>query len=390
MSSLAISAYTNPQGRRTRSILWVVTTAVFVFIVWAAYAPLDEVAIGEGKVTPSSKGQIIQSLDGGILAELFVREGDIVEQGQKLATLDPAQARASVEEALARIVALQAKAARLQAEMADAKEVVFPEDMKADADVVERERQLFFANRKAFKENIANLQEQLRLAEEELEITKPLLRSGATNEVEVLRLKQQVAEYSSKLAATQSEYYVALKADFSTTMADLEPLLKVREGRADQLRRTVIISPTHGIVKDIQVTTIGGVVGSGGVLMEIVPLGDQLLIEAKLSPRDIAFIHPGQDANVKITAYDSAIYGSLSGKVERVSPDTIEDTTDKRIHYYRVYVLTDHSYLETKDGKQHPILPGMVATAEIKTGKNTVLNYLMKPLKRASEALRER
>jgi len=390
MSGLAITAYHNPKIRRMRSVLWLIVMALIVFIVWAAYAPLDEVAIGEGKVTPSSKGQVIQSLEGGILAELFVREGDIVEQGQKLATLNPAQARASVEEALARIVALQARAARLQAEMADAEEVKFPADLNADTDVVERERQLFFANRKAFKENIANLREQLRLAEEELEITKPLLKSGATNEVEVLRLKQQVAEYSSKLAATQSEYYVALKADFSTTMADLEPLLKVREGRADQLRRTVITSPTHGIVKDIQVTTIGGVVSGGGVLMEIVPLGDQLLIEVKLSPRDIAFIHPGQDANIKITAYDSAIYGSLSGKVERVSPDTIEDTIDRRIHYYRVYVLTDHAYLETKDGKQHPILPGMVATAEIKTGRNTVLNYLMKPLKRAGEALRER
>ncbi|RFC63915.1 MULTISPECIES: HlyD family efflux transporter periplasmic adaptor subunit [Mesorhizobium] len=390
MSGLSISAYSNPKTRRMRSVLWLIMTALFIFIVWAAYAPLDEVAIGEGKVTPSSKGQIIQSLEGGILAELFVREGDIVEQGQKLATLNPAQARASVEEALARIVALQARASRLQAEMADAEEVKFPADLQADTDVVERERQLFFANRKAFKENLANLREQTRLAEEELEITKPLLKSGATNEVEVLRLKQKVAEYASKLAATQSEYYVALKADFSTTMADLEPLLKVREGRADQLRRTVINSPTHGIVKDIQVTTIGGVVSAGGVLMEIVPLGDQLLIEVKLSPRDIAFIHPGQDANVKITAYDSAIYGSLSGKVDRVSPDTIEDTTDRRIHYYRVYVLTDHSYLETKDGNQHPILPGMVATAEIRTGRNTVLNYLMKPLKRAGEALRER
>lgn len=390
MSALAISPYNNPGARKMRSVLWLIVSSLAMAIVWAAYAPLDEVAIGEGKVTPASKGQIIQSLEGGILAELFVREGDIVEAGQKLATLDPVQARTSMEEALARIVPLQARAGRLQAEMADASEVVFAEELQSDPDVVERERQLFIANRKAFKENISNLREQLRLAQEELEITMPLLKSGATNEVEVLRLKQRVVEYSSKLAATQSEYYVALKADFAETMADLGPLLKVREGRADQLRRTMIASPTYGIVKDVQVTTIGGVVGSGGVLMEVVPLGDQLLIEAKLSPRDIAFIHPGQAANVKITAYDSAIYGSLSGTVDRVSPDTIEDHVDKRIQYYRVYVLTDQSYLETRDGKQHPILPGMVATAEIRTGSNTVLNYLLKPLNRAGEALRER
>jgi adhesin transport system membrane fusion protein len=149
-------------------------------------------------------------------------------------------------------------------------------------------------------------------------------------------------------------------------------------------------SPAHGIVKDIRITTIGGVVGAGGILMEIVPLGDQLLIEVRLSPKDIAFIHPGQDATVKIAAYESSVYGTLPAKFERVSPDTIEDQTDKRIYYYRVYALTDHSFLETKDGKRHPNMPGMVATAEIKTGRKTVLSYLLKPLNRAGEALRER
>src|SRR5690606_20986613 len=171
-----------------------------------------------------------------------------------------------------------------------------------------------------------------------------------------------------KIAATRSEYYVALKADYSKTMAELEPLLKISEGRADQLRRTTIVSPTRGIVKDIRVSTIGGVVSPGGILMEIVPLEDQLLIEAKISPRDIAFIHPQQDATVKITAYDSSIYGTLSAKVDRISPDTIEDQVDKRIYYYRIYVLTDRAYLETENGKQYAIMPGMVATVEIRTG----------------------
>jgi adhesin transport system membrane fusion protein len=156
------------------------------------------------------------------------------------------------------------------------------------------------------------------------------------------------------------------------------------------LRRTVIRSPARGIVKDIRVSTVGGVVQPGGVLMEIVPLDDQLLIEARLSPRDIAFIHPGQEATVKITAFEPSIYGSLPAKVERISPDTIEDQVDRRVYYYRVYVLTQHAYLETRDGKRHPILPGMVATAEIRTGRRTVFEYLVKPLNRAAEALRER
>jgi membrane fusion protein, adhesin transport system len=378
------------RGGSSRSILWLTMVTLATLFVWSAFAQLDEVAVGEGKVTPASRGQVIQSLEGGILSELFVREGDIVELGQKLARLDPVQARTAVEEALARIAAFEARSARLQAEMNDAKTVDFPPDVQKYQEVVERENELFLADRRAFEDNVANLEQQLGLAQRELDMVAPLLRTGASNEVEVLKLRQKVAEFTTKIAATRSEYYVALRADFAKTMADLEPLLKIREGRADQLRRTVITSPARGIVKDIRISTIGGVVAAGGVLMEIVPLGDQLLIEARLSPKDIAFIRPGQDATVKITAYESSVYGTLPAKVDRVSPDTIEDQTDKRIYYYRVYVLTDHSFLETKDGKRHPILPGMVATAEIKTGKKTVLAYLLKPLNRAGEALRER
>ena len=384
-----ISMYDNGI-RSAHSVLWLIITAIAIFFVWSSWAELDEVAIGEGKITPASKGQIIQSLEGGILSELPVREGDIVEEGQQIAILNPVLARASMEETLARITALKARAARIQAEMNDQDKVVFPSELLKESAVINREKELFTTNRRAFSENIGNLREQLELAEDELKIATPLLQTGASTKVEVLRLQQKAAELSTKLSATQSEYYVSLKTEFTQTMADLEPLLKIREGRADQLRRTVITSPTHGIVKDIRVSTIGGVVGPGGVLMEIVPLGDQLLVEARLSPRDIAFIHPGQEATVKITAYDSAIYGTLPAKVDRISPDTIEDQIDKRVYYYRVYVLTDHSYLETKDGKRHPIMPGMVATTEIRTGRKTVLSYLMKPLNKAGEALRER
>lgn len=375
---------------RSSMLLRAIVAALTVMLVWAGFAVLDEVAIGEGKVIPASRSQIIQSLDGGILAELPVREGDIVDIGDELAILDPVQARAALEEVLVKIVALKARAARLQAEMTDQEEVVFPEGMAEDTDVIERERQLFIANRHAFTENVANLRLQLKLADEELKLATPLLKTGAANDAEVLHLRQNLAEISTKLAATQSEYYVALKSDFTKTLADLDPLLKVWEARADQLRRTTITSPARGIVKDIRVSTIGGVIASGGVLMEVVPLGDRLLIEAKLSPRDIAFLHPGQDATVKISAYDPSIYGTLSAKVDRISPDTIVDDVDKHIDYYRVYILTDHGFLESKDGKRHPIMPGMVATTEIRTGRKTVLDYLLKPLNKAGEALRER
>ena len=376
--------------RRSHVLLLTVLAAIAIFIGWAYFAVLDEVAVGNGKVIPSSKEQVIQSLEGGILSEMFVREGDIVGQGQELAVLDQSVVKSTVEEVASKISVLQARAARLRAEMEDKEDVQFPADTELDQTIKDRELELFHANRDAFHENRASLQQQFDLTNKELTIVTPLLKRGAANEIEVLKLQQRVAELQAKLQSLESEYYVQLKEDYSETMGELEPLLKVREGRADQLRRTVITSPTRGIVKEVAVSTIGGVVGPGGVIMQIIPLDDQLLIEAQLSPRDIAFIHPDQKAIIKITAYDYAIYGTLQGRVERISPDTIEDKVERNRVYYRVYVVTDHSYLETKDGKRHPIIPGMVATAEIQTGSKTVLDYLIKPLDRAAEALRER
>jgi len=376
--------------QRARIILWLIIAAIAIFIVWSMFASLDEVAVGEGKIIPSRKGQLIQNLEGGILASLEVKEGQTVDRGEVLAELDPKKARSNMEEASARTIALKARAARLEAEISDAEEITFPPDIADIRVVTERERNLFAANRRAFKENIDNLNKQLNIAEDQLKIAKPLLSSGAASEIEILRLQQNVAELSSRVASASSQYYVALRDDYAKTMNELEPLEKSKDGLQDQLRRTVITSPTRGIVKDIRVTTIGGVVAPGGILMEIVPIEDQLLIETRISPRDIAFIHPGQNANVKITAYDSGVYGSLPATVEYISPDTIEDDVDKRIYYYRAYVLTEHNYLETKDGKRHPIRPGMIATTEIKTGRKTVMAYLLKPLNRAGEALRER
>lgn len=377
-------------SRKPRYVLYLSVLAIFSFILWSKFAVLDEVAVGQGKVTPSSREQVIQSLEPGILSELYVREGDIVEFGQKLALLDSTQAQTSVDEALIRIAGLRARSARIRAEINNLDDIDFPPDIKADSQIVQREREIFAANRRAFTENIANLEQQFKLAERELQIATPLLKSGAATEIEILRLRQRVAELTTRLEATKSEYSVGLKNEFGKTMTELEPLLKITEGRTEQLRRTVITSPARGVVKDVRVTTIGGVVTGGGILMKIVPLDDQLLIETRLNPRDIAFIHPGQDATVKITAYDSAIYGSLKAKVERISPDTIEDEVDRRVLYYRAYVLTEQAYLETKDGKHHPIMPGMVTTTEIKTGSKTVFDYLVKPLNRAAEALRER
>lgn len=377
----------SPKASQT---LWLTMFALTVFGVWASICEIDEVSIGQGKVTPSSKGQMVQSLEGGIVLELPVREGDVVEAGQRLATLDPVLARSTVEETTARIRALSATATRLEAEINSSPEISFPADLDTTNAIVARERALFTARRKSLTERSNSVIEMLDLAKRELAITEPLQLKGAASDVEVLRLKQKVLELQGKLDQYRSEFAIAAKEELSKVMLELEPLRKAFDGRADKLKRTTLTSPVRGVVKDIAVGTIGGVVQAGGVMMEIVPIEDQLLIEAHLSPRDIAFIRPGQEAIVKLTAYDPAIYGTLPANVDRVSPDTIEDKFNRGQFYYRIYVRTKDSALTTKDGKRHPIIPGMIATTEIRTGSKTIMDYILKPLNKASEALRER
>ncbi|MDR2857502.1 MAG: HlyD family efflux transporter periplasmic adaptor subunit [Novosphingobium sp.] len=377
-------------GQGQRRLFRLILAAVVLFLTWAAFAQLDEVAVGQSKVIPFSRAQVIQSLDGGIVTRLDVHEGDVVERGQLLARLDPVQAEATTGEAMARIASLKARAARLDAEMRGAGHVGFPPEVLAEPGLAAREQAAFAQNRAAIGQALADLGQQRQLAGQQLALALPLLQTGATNEAELLRLRQQVADLTSRINAARSQYDVALKKDFAETMAELEPLEQVAKGRAATLDRTEIRSPVRGVVKEIRVSTIGGVVAPGGVVMEIVPLGDQLLVEARISPRDIAFIRPGQAATVKITAYDSSIYGSLPGKVETVSPDSVLDEVDRRTTYYKVLVRTDKAWLRTTDGKRHPIMPGMVASVEIRTGRKTVLAYLLKPLEKAREALRER
>lgn len=389
VTDLGLAAASKSTTKASRT-LRVTILAVLLFCVWASVFEIDEVAVGQGKVTPSNKGQIIQSLEGGIVLELLVREGDVVAADQQIATLDPALARSTADEADARIKGLTASSSRLQAEIRGDEKLSFPPLLNEAPELTQRERALFEARRKSLAERTKSVNEMLELAQKELAITEPLQGRGAASEVEVLRLKQKVLELSAKVDQHRSEYSVGAKEELSKVMMELEPLRKNWDGRADKLKRTALNSPVRGVVKDITVRTIGGVVAPGGTLMEIVPIEDRLLIEAELSPRDVAFIRPGQDAVVKLTAYDSAIYGTLPAKVDRVSPDTIEDKQNRGPPNYRIYVRTENAYLMTRDGVHHPIMPGMIATTEIRTGRKTIMSYLLKPLNKAGEALRER
>jgi len=370
-------------------IILSVMVMLLLFAVWASNFELDEVTVGVGKVVPSSHEQIIQSLEGGILKELKVREGDVVEAGQVLAMLDPTQIDSGVQESTSRLRAALATAARLQAETAGTA-LIFPPEVLADSELVAAETALYHSRRENYSKTISGLTEALELINRELRLTSSLVAKGAASNVEVLRLKRQANDLQNKLNDAQNQYIVQAREELAKANAEAASQRSIIIGRADSLKRTVIVTPVRGIVKDIEVNTVGGVIPQRGNLMEIVPLDEQLMIEAQIAPRDVAFITPGQRAVVKLTAYDYNIYGGLEGKVASISPDTIQDEVHRDQYYYRVYIRTDKDYLVNKKGKKFPVYPGMIAMGEIHTGSKTIMEYLMKPLNRAKEALRER
>ncbi|EGT5662468.1 HlyD family efflux transporter periplasmic adaptor subunit [Cronobacter dublinensis] len=389
MSQLTMQEELARQGRFYSSVIWLTLAALVLFFVWAWFATLDEVTVGTGKITPSSRAQVIESLDGGIVNALLVHEGDVVERGQMLARLDPTRFQSNYGEAAARARALRASSERLRSELTG-EPLKFSEESLREPALVARERQLYESRRRNLDETLENLQKTYNLVMAELRMTQPLVAKGAASEVEVIRLQRQAAELKGKMDDARNQFAVRAREEQVKNNADLDAQLQVMAGKADQLDRATLFSPVRGVVKDIQVTTVGGVLQPGGKLMEIVPLEDQLLVETRINPRDIAYIRPGLPATVKITAYDSSIYGDLKGEVEMVSPDTLQDEVKRDQFYYRVYVRTRSAELKNRNGKRFPILPGMVANVEIKTGQKTVLDYLIKPLNKVKEALRER
>ena len=375
--------------KRSKRFVRLVFLFFAVLLVWAYLAMLDEVSTGTGKVVPTSQEQVIQSLEGGVLAKLYVRQDDVVEPGKILAQLDPTVTEATVQESSAKYRAALASSARLTAEV-NGSELGFPDELDAFPSLKASETRLYEARKRSLKESLDWLAESKKLAQDELAISQSLTKMGAASNVEVIRLKRQLVELQLKETEIQSDYIVKAREELAKANADVESLSSVIRGRADALARLTLRSPVRGIVKNIEVSTIGGVVPPNGKLMIIVPLDEQLLIEARISPRDIAYIHPDQLATVKVTAYDYAIYGSLKGKVVSISPDTIQDEVKPEEFYYRVFIKTETDALFNKSGERFPIVPGMVATVDIHTGSKTVMDYLIKPFNRAREALRER
>ncbi|SHF67345.1 membrane fusion protein, adhesin transport system [Marinomonas polaris DSM 16579] len=417
-----------PRGGRI--IIWVIFIFVAAALVWANYTALDEVTVGEGKVIPSSQVQQIQNLEGGILKEINAKVGQVVDSGQVLMTIENTEALSSLREQQAESINLKVRATRLQAESYGLEPKFDPEIMKDYPLVVKRELDLYNnrleslrTNQVGFQQQIEqkkqeivelqakleNLKQSYAFSKEELALTRPAFEQGAVSRVELLQLERQVNQLQGDLEATQlaiprarsalkeaqsklSEGEAKFRADAQEDLTGVKSKLdQLRESNVsleDKVSRTQVRSPVKGIVKQIQINTVGGVIKPGMNLLEIVPFEDSLLIEAKVRPENIGFIKPDLSAVVKLSAYDFAIFGGLHGIVENISADTILD--EEGNSFYLVRVRTDKNYLGTEQAPL-PVIPGMQATVDIITGKKTLLDYLLKPILKAKQnALRER
>nr|WP_291469065.1 HlyD family type I secretion periplasmic adaptor subunit [Acidovorax sp.] len=412
---------------RARALLRLAVLFLLLLVLWAAYAELDEVTRGDGKVVPTSQVQVIQSVDGGIVEELPVREGQLVEAGQLLLRVDSTRFLSTMLESRASLLALQAKALRLQALTQGGSFLPPPELLRDAPDIVAQEMRLYRSRREEISAQVSISQNQLmqrqqelnevrarkeqaerglELMLKELNATKPMVATGAVSEVEVLRLDREVArlrgdreqadaqisrvqaaiqEATRRIEEVQLTARNQMSSELSETMSKLSSMSEGGRALADKVKHADIRSPVRGTVKRLLVNTVGGVVQPGKEVVEIVPSDDALILEAQVSPRDIAFLHPGQEAMVKFTAYDFSIYGGLVAEVVNISADSVVD--EKGNANYLVRVRTRKASL----GPNLPIIPGMVAQVDILTGKKTVLAYLLKPVLRAkANALSER
>ncbi|MCK0716462.1 HlyD family type I secretion periplasmic adaptor subunit [Chromohalobacter sarecensis] len=366
-----------------RPVVWAVLICLVSFIGWAAWAHIAVVTHGEGRVIPVSRIQSIQSLEGGIIEELKVREGDIVDKDQLLVQLSGTRFRSAYQETQNQVQALRAAIARLQAEVLEQDSITFPEDVDAQSSLAQSERELFHARREKLREASESLGHEIQMAQRRLNLIQPLVKRKAVSEMEALQLQQDMASLRGKRAEIQNSYVQDAYTELTDKKGELSSLEQVLVQRQDQYQRTELHSPVHGRVNAINYTTRGGVVPPGETIMEVIPMEDQLLIEAKIKPSDVAFLAPGMFTSVKITAYDYTIYGDLEGTVDQISADTIEEETPRGTEsYYKVYIRTDSGSL-THNGENLPIIPGMIAQVDIQTGERSVLDYLLKPLLKA-------
>jgi membrane fusion protein, adhesin transport system len=373
-------------------ILYLIAMALVAALAWAAVARVDEVTKADARVVPEGREQVIASLEGGILRQLFVHEGEQVEEGQDLAMLDPTRYQSLQAEGETKRISLKAQIARLSAE-AIGRGLEFPADVLAQPQVADSERDLYAARKRALEDAVGSNSRGIQMLQRELAMSEAMAAKGLLSEVEVLHLRRQINDLGLQSSDRINRFRQDASTELSKLQTDLAQIVEQQAGRQDVLARTVIKSPVHGLVKNIRSNTLGGIVGPGAPIMEIVPIGKRTLIEARVKPGDIGFLQVGQSTKVKLAAYDFTVYGGLDGSIESISPDAIGDaehtTGGADPTYYRVMVRVDANTLHEK-GKPLPVLPGMTGSAEVRIGERSVLNFLLRPMLKSKEAFRER
>lgn len=377
-------------AKRTSFAVWLIAACFLALGYWSSQAVLDEIVRGPGKIVPSSRTQIIQSLEGGILAKVDATEGQIVNAGAVLVRLDQTKSIGALEELEGQIATFEAKLVRLEHELKNQDELNFPSNLEtADASLLDSERQLFRARTAEHVNALASIEEAIDLQLTEVNILSGMVNSGLTPRLELLNAQQQLSDLTAERSKLVADYTLSRAQEHTETLAELKTHQANLGTRKDQLLRTNLISPVRGIVNKVNITTIGGVIGPGDPILEVTPLDDELRVEAKVAPKDIAFVSPGMNAAVKFSAYDYTIYGSFPGKVVHISADTFEDEQTRDADpYYKVLIALNSSTLFS-DQETLEIRPGMIADAELQVGQKTVLNYLLKPLFKTTEAFRE-
>lgn len=372
-------------------VVWGSMLALGLFAGWAYQAEIDQITRGQGQIIASSRTQIIQTPDGGVLEELLVREGAEVQQGELLARLERTKVEASYREAESKVGALSATVSRLRAEVFGGAPA-FNDESKNFPEFRKNQIALLRKRRAAVGQEIASIARMRDLALQELKMMEPLLGAGDVSMGEILRLQRQVADQEGQISNRENKYLQDVQAELNKAEEELSSARELLIQRNDQLTNTELKAPVNGTVKNVRVTTRGGVLRPGDELMQIVPVEDNLIVEAKVKPSDVAFLKPGLDVTVKIDAYDYTIYGSLPGKLTFLSADTMsEDLKQGEQAYYRVQVKTASNRFNRRSEDNLSLQPGMTASIEVKTGQNTVLMYLLKPIiKTLNESLGER
>lgn len=373
-------------------MLWILIIGLGVAIAWASVYRIDQVTRGVGTVIATSRVQVIQAVDGGVLKSLKVREGDSVKQGEVLAILDQTRFAAQVMELDSRLAALHGQAARLRAEVTGAAEIKFPAPVKKFPELIAVQNALFTQKRQSLGEELRTLGVAVKLAREDARLVAELAKTGDVSRSEVIKAERALNDAEAQLINRKNKYYQDARVELAKTEDDIGQNEQVRTPRAQQLSDSVMRAPVAGIVKNVRITTQGGVLRAGEELLQIVPLDDVLIVETKIRPSDIALLKPELKATIRFDAFDYTVYGAVGGRVAYVSADTIkEEGKTGELTYYRVHVSTSAKPVKTSTGRTLDILPGMTAQVDIRTGDRTVLEYLLKPLRKTlTESLGER